>query len=45
MKFSRMITLRDGRGFSTVAEAVTVMAELPEERQLKPIWQKTVSCS
>lgn len=41
MKLSSVITLRDGRRIETLEEAVAIMSELPEARQLKPVWQKT----
>jgi hypothetical protein len=43
MKLSRTITLRDGRGFSTVSEAVAIMSELPKARQLRLVWQTTAA--
>lgn len=41
-QLSYVITLRDGRKLSTVAEAVAVMLQLPVSRQHLPVWEKTM---
>ncbi len=41
-RLSSTITLRDGRKVVTLAEAVSLLSELPERRQRHPVWEKAM---
>lgn len=42
MKLASIIHLRNGREVETMAEAVELLSRLPESRQERPVWVKTM---